>query len=630
LNVSEKNQALEFEVTNTSPATGGPGTAAAGLVGRPRRISLLTPLHRPVLLAFLVLVIVTAVMHFAGYVDYVGADNDDVMRLVEVRDLLAGQGWFDLMQYRLGLEGGTLMHWSRLIDLPIANLIMLFSLFMSPVMAEASALFVWPLLTALPVFYALGLGGGVLAGVPGRMIALALAFLFVLGVNRFQPGSIDHHNVQLGLITIIAACLILPGRPPFAHAVAGVAAALAIAIGAETTPHILVAALIVALQWLWLGKDMKAAASAFALAMAASLTAVFFLTVPPARYGQVACDALSTGFYSLGVVGAGSFYLAVAATSGQSFASRLTALGLAGAATLGATLLIAPQCLANPLGNLDPLLVSMWLNNVTEAQSIVAQAKAEPWTVAGFYLVPMLAMALCARRIYQRRNVHAYGVLLALLAVSWAIALVQVRGAVFSNLLSAIPMAALVAEMRARANADEKNLRKGLMFAGSALAAVPFVWALSGALLSMAVNKASGEEVGSLPIQEEKTCTDADAMQALAGEPVGVVASPSNIGAHILRFTLHRVLAAPYHRNQGGMLTELHAAMAKPKDSVKFLRGAGVTVVAFCGTDPQVGSIAKVTPDGLYAQLSKGLVPAWLEPVPGTQDKPLQLFRVKP
>jgi len=501
---------------------------------------------------------------------------------------------------------------------------------MSPVMAEASALFVWPLLTALPVFYALALGGGVLAGQPGRLIALALAFLFVLGGNRFQPGSIDHHNVQLGLIVTIATCLMLPGRPPLAHAIAGVAAALAIAIGAETTPHILVAALVVALQWLWIGKDMKAAASAFALAMAAALSVVFFLTVPPARYGEITCDALSTGFYSLGVIGAGSFFLAVSATSGQNFAARLTALAFAGAATLGATLLIAPQCLGNPLATLDPLLVSMWLSSVTEAQSVSAQAIAEPWSLAGFYLVPVLAMILCVRRICQRRNVQAYGVLLALLAVSWVIALVQVRGAVFSNLLSAIPMAALVAETRARANADQKNLRKGLMFAGSALASVPFVWALSGALVSMAVNTVSGEEVGSLPMQEENTCTGAAAMQALAREPAGVVASPSNMGAHILRFTRHRVLSGPYHRNQGGMLTELHAAMAPPKDAVKFLRGAGVTVVAFCKSDPQVESIARVAPDGLYAQIGQGQMPSWLEPVPGTLDLPLQLYRVKP
>jgi hypothetical protein len=615
-------------VTNISPAVGETGSATAGQVERHGSSSPLSALHRPVLLGFIVLVAVTAVMHFANYVDYVGADNDDVMRLVEVRDLLAGQGWFDLMQYRLGLEGGTLMHWSRLIDLPIANLIMLFSLFLSPGMAEAAALFVWPLLTAIPVFNAMAAGGTVLAGRQGGLLALVLAFLFVLGVNRFQPGSIDHHNVQLGLIATIAACLILPGRPPYAHAVAGVAAALAIAIGAETTPHIVVACAIVAVQWLWLGDGMKAAASAFALAMATTLTAVFFLTVPPAQYGMVACDALSTGFYALGVIGAGSFFLAVSTVSARSLAQRLAALGLVGAATLAAAVVIAPQCLGNPLATLDPLLVSMWLNNVTEAQSVMAQLNQDPWTAGGFYLVPVLAMALCLRRILQRRDVQAHAVLLALLAVSWGIALVQVRGAVFANLLSAIPMAALVAEMRTRANADQKDLRKGLAFAATALASVPFVWALAGLGLSMAVDKVTGQEISGLPTQEEKVCTDADAMRFLAREPAGVVSGPSNLGAHILRFTPHRVLAAPYHRNQGGMLTELHAAMASPGDAVKFLRGAEVTLVAFCGSDPQIGIVKSVAPEGLYAQLSKGVVPDWLEPVPGTEDEPLQLYRV--
>ena len=607
--------------------TGFPGDA---LSAQSRAAGPLAPLHRPVLLAFALLTVLTVVMHFSSYVDYVGADNDDVMRLVEVRDLLGGQNWFDLTQYRLGLEGGTLMHWSRLIDLPIASLIMLFSLVMSPVMAEATALFVWPLLTVLPIFYALGLAAGVVAGQSGRLVGLALAFLFVLAVNRFQPGSIDHHNVQMGLIATITACLILPGRLPLAHAIAGVAAALAVAIGAETTPHIAVIALIVAAQWLWLGEEMKAPASAFALSMAAVLTAVFFLTVPPARYGLVVCDALSTGFYSLGVIGAGGLFLAVATTSGRGFSARLAALGLAGVATLGCAVLIAPQCLGNPLGNLDPLLVSMWLNNVTEAQPIWTQVRVEPWTAGGFYAVPVLAMALCARRIWQGRDVHAYGVLLALLAVSWAIALIQVRGAVFSNLLSAIPMAALVADLRTRSNADPRNLGKGLAFVGASLAAVPFIWALSGALISMGVNKATGKEAGSLPAQEENLCLTADALAPLAREPVGVVAGPSNIGAQILRFTPHRVLSAPYHRNQGGMLTEMHAGLARPVDAVKFLRGAGVTVVAFCKSDPQIGNFAAVAPDGLYAQLDKGIVPEWLEPVPGTETAPMQLFRVKP
>jgi hypothetical protein len=617
-------------VSKSNPAVSQAGPAFETFAQPSEAFKTLAPLHRPVMIAIAVLTMLTAIMHFSSYVDYVGADNDDVLRLVQVRDLLSGKGWFDLTQLRLGLEGGTPMHWSRLIDLPIASLVFVFSLVMDPAMAEATALFVWPLITVLPVFYALGLAGQTLAGASGRLIALLLAFLFVLSINRFKPGAIDHHNVQLGLIAVITACLIMPGRPAIAHGIAGFAAAVAIAIGAETTPHIAVIALIVALQWLWLGEPMRAAALTFSLSMASTLTALFFATVPPAQYGLVACDALSTGFYALGVVGAGSFYLAAASTSHQSLAVRFAALGLAGVATLGFTLLIAPQCLGNPLAGLDPLLKSMWLDSVTEAQSVVSQLRVEPWTSGGFYAVPVLAMALCLWHIRERRQTQAYGVLFALLLVSWAIALVQVRGAVFSNLLSAIPMAALIADLRARANADPKNLRKGLAFAGMSFAAVPFIWAFAGALASMGMDKAMGREVEDLPTKNERTCTDAAAMAPLAQEPAGVVSGPSNLGAHILRFTSHRALSAPYHRNQGGMLTELYAAMAKPNDAVKFLRGAGVTVLAYCRSDPQTRNVIAVAPEGLYAELAKGHVPDWLEPVQATQSAPLQLYRVMP
>jgi len=615
--LSKSNSAAAgLPLVKTAPEASVPGALAS--------------LHRPVLLALAVLTLLTAIMHFSSYVDYVGADNDDVMRLVQVRDLLSGQGWFDLTQTRLGLEGGTLMHWSRLVDLPIAALILAFSQFLEPTYAEAAALFIWPLITVVPIFYALALAGETLAVASGRLIALALAFLFVLSVNRFQPGSIDHHNVQLGLIAVIAACLIMPGRPALAHSIAGIAAALAIAIGAETTPHIAVIALIVALQWLWLGERARAASTAFALSMATALTACFFVTTPPGQYSLVACDALSTGFYALGVVGAGAFYLAAAFTSSYGFAARLSGLGLAGVATAGFTLLIAPQCLGNPLSTLDPLLVTMWLNNVTEAQSVLAQLRAEPWTIGGFYAVPVLAMALCVIRMRQGRNVQAHGVLLAMILVSWAIALVQVRGAVFSNLLSAIPLSALIADLRTRANADPKNLRKGLAFAGTAFVSVPFIWAFAGALASMGVDKAMGRDADPLPVREENSCKDQAAMAPLAREPAGVVAGPSNLGAHILRFTSHRALSAPYHRNQGGMLTELHAAMAVPGDAVKFLRGAGVTVLAYCRSDPQTGNVIAVAPEGLYAQLAEGRVPDWLEPVQETQDRPLQIYRVLP
>src|ERR1700712_3579956 len=47
-------------------------------------------------------------------------DTDDNMRMAQVRALLEGQGWYDLRQYKLNPPIGFDIHWSRLVDLPIA------------------------------------------------------------------------------------------------------------------------------------------------------------------------------------------------------------------------------------------------------------------------------------------------------------------------------------------------------------------------------------------------------------------------------------------------------------------------------------------------------------------------------
>jgi hypothetical protein len=83
-------------------------------------------------------------------------DTDDNMRLMQVRGLLAGQGWFDLTNYRLNPPAGFNIHWSRLVDLPIAALILLFRPFVGVAEAERLACGIAPL---IPLSLALlGLG----------------------------------------------------------------------------------------------------------------------------------------------------------------------------------------------------------------------------------------------------------------------------------------------------------------------------------------------------------------------------------------------------------------------------------------------------------------------------------------
>ncbi|WP_434733365.1 hypothetical protein NL154_22330 [Rhizobium sp. YTUHZ044] len=595
---------------------------------RSRLGGLLTRLWPAVIAYSVILAAVILVTKFSGSTDYVGPDNDDGMRLVEVRDFLAGQGWFDLTQYRLGLAGGTLMHWSRLIDLPIASLIWFFGLFAPREAAEALALAVWPVSLIFPAMLAMGVAGRRIGGVAGMHIALGLTAPAIYTGNRFAPGAIDHHNAQLALVATMVAMLVDPQRRGWSYAAAGVAAAVAIAIGAETTPFVAGVCLTVALLWAWEGENFAVAARAFGLSLTITINILFFATVPPRLYSMVTCDNLSLGYYSLAAIGGGLLLFLAVFASGLRRPLRFTALAFIGVGVFGAAIVIAPQCLSDPLGNLDPMLVELWLRHISEAQSLLALARADPTAVGAFYAAGLFAIAVCIFRLIQRDRVQIHLILLFLIATSWAIALVQVRGSSFSNLLSILPLALLIIDVRRISNSDSENVAAAFVYVMSVLASVPAVWAVGGGLVSLQMEndaqKKAAEPTKAL------SCTSKEALAPLAELPPGLVSAPSEMGVPILRFTQNRVLSAPYHRDQGGMLTEMHIGLATPQEAEAFLKGAGVTALAFCQKDLQTRELAKLKPDGLYAELGKGNIPPYLErlaQVPGTG---VQFFRYRP
>ncbi|RUW81124.1 GtrA family protein, partial [Mesorhizobium sp. M1E.F.Ca.ET.063.01.1.1] len=178
------------------------GTAKDGVATRKHDFML-------ALLATLAAFAFSAWMGFGALAD---VDNDNLLRLVEVRDLLNGQGWFDLHQYRMGLEGGFVVHWSRLVDAPIAAIILAASaLTGSTPLAEKIAQVLWPALLFCSTLFFTARAARMFAGrsavVPAILIGAA-AYYF-LGI--YSPGALDHHNVQLMLT--MASLALLPDAP---------------------------------------------------------------------------------------------------------------------------------------------------------------------------------------------------------------------------------------------------------------------------------------------------------------------------------------------------------------------------------------------------------------------------------
>jgi len=577
-------------------------------------------------LIYSILLIVARLIIHRNVADYVGPDNDDVMRLVEVRDFLAGQGWFDMMQYRLGLDGGTLMHWSRFIDLPIASLILFFRMFFSPEGAEAAALTVWPLILIVPLMSFMGLAGRRIAGTEGMHFSLLMTALFVLLSPRFVPGSIDHDNVQLGLVALAVSMLVDEKYKPRNFAIAAVALAIQLGIGAETTPFVAFACVAVACLWAWDGELFAPAAKAFALTLTIAVSIAFFSLVPPRFYSMVTCDNLSLGFYGIISAGCVGLLLSAAFASRLSRPWRLAVLAANGAFVLVTTVALAPQCLRNPLADLDPMLVDLWLSSVTEAQSIVSIGHRQPETLGTFYAVGLIAMLVCAVRILRGERARLHAVLIALIAINWVITLVQVRGAEFANLLAIPPLALLLTELRRISMVDTKNVRASLIYVGTALISAPMVWAVGGTLAVKGVTNGFMEPKA----EETADCASKDVLAPIVGLEPGVVAAASNMGAPLLRFTPHRTLSGPYHRDPDGMLAELNIGLAPPPEAETLLRKAHVTLVAFCKGDPQVQLLSERNPQGLYARLSAGNIPSYLEPMPASPKSDVQFFRFKP
>src|SRR5262249_7646679 len=116
-----------------------------------------------------------ATLLVASFKDGINFSTDDAMRLVEGRDLLNGQAWFDLTQHRLTPPDGVGMRWSRLIDLPLALLIRAGETVLSPPLAERVAAVVWPAALLLVFLAGVARLARELAGEAAARLALIFA-----------------------------------------------------------------------------------------------------------------------------------------------------------------------------------------------------------------------------------------------------------------------------------------------------------------------------------------------------------------------------------------------------------------------------------------------------------------------
>src|ERR1043165_3718066 len=118
---------------------------------------------------------------------FVLSATDDNMRIMQVRALLHGQGWFDLRQYRLNPPFGANIHWSRLVDLPIAGLILALRPLLGGAGAERWAVAIAPLIPYLLLLFSLSLTARRLIDPRAYPLALLALFFAASTHGLFSP-----------------------------------------------------------------------------------------------------------------------------------------------------------------------------------------------------------------------------------------------------------------------------------------------------------------------------------------------------------------------------------------------------------------------------------------------------------
>jgi hypothetical protein len=543
-------------------------------------------------------------------------DPDDVLRLVQVRDLLAGQGWFDLHQYRIMAPQGVPMHWSRLVDLPLAAVILALRPLLGTAGAEIAAVLIVPAFTLL---CALTLAMRVAYRLFGRDTAVAAGFVVGLSglvLHQMQPLRIDHHGWQI--VAALGAMAGLHARDPRQGGWAmGLALAAGLMISLEGLPLAALFLGALGLRALVDGQWQRLGHAAGTLALGTGALFLAFRGVGDlAQY----CDAVSPmHLAALAWAGACCAGLALWQPRSRVAALAVLAVGAGGAAAIIAS--AAPQCANGAFGGMDAFVKTHWLDNVREGRPVWENTLQNATALIGAVPLGLWACWRLVRQAGQRADAlrwMQHG--LVLLGAAAVGALVS-RAMATAIALAIVPAAWQLRQWRLVAVAQSSSARRMAINLLMLLAVLPALFVTVGNLAwaRIAPHRSHADNsLGSL-----KGCDFIHGLAPLARMPATDIFAPVDIGPDILLRTHQRVVATGHHRAAAAIGDVMRGFLANPDQARAFVQKRHATMIVACTVAPEMGLYRAQAPHGLAAALLAGKPPAWLRPLPLSGQGPV-------
>lgn len=544
-------------------------------------------------------------------------DPDDALRLQQVRDWIGGQSWFDVTQYRMNAPQGAPMHWSRIVDVPIAGVIVALTPLLGSGGAETAALILVPLLT-------LGIAMAFVAIIAHRLmdrehalLATLLVPVSVAVVHQLRPMRIDHHGWQVAIAAGALLAAIHP-RPIRSGLIVGGLAALWLAISLEGLPFAAGLVALMAIRWLIDPREGTRLA-ATAASLAATSLALFAATRGGTGWLVTYCDQISPvhlAVFGLGAAGC----LALARLGSLPLWSRVLLLAGLGGAALALLLGLAPQCRSGPFASLDPLVRDFWYDRVLEGLPIWSQTPTQAAIALAFPIVGLLG-SWRAWRAAEGDKRLAWGCTLFLLVVATLTTVAVERAGSVANLLAVPGGAFLFQKALVRARGVSSLPQRIAATLAALLLIGPSHVVSAGAI--MLVDQEPIEQ-----LREAATCMEAGELGLLRQLPTSDIAAPLDLSPAIVVLTRHRIVASGHHRNDEAMRDTIRMFTSPPSEAREIFAARGIDYVAICPglTEPQL--YTAYAPDGLMALLEQGRRPDWLHPVRIRGTDQLRVWRI--
>lgn len=546
--------------------------------------------------------------------------GDDAWRLAEFVDLADGQAWTDTTQYRDNTPFGGPMHWSRLIDAPLAVLTIAFRPFYGAD-APLAAASLWPLLLLLPFVLLISLLAERMAGPAARVPAIAVMMLATISYEEFLPGRVDHHNAQMILILGLMLATVGGRTNARVAAVAGLIAATCIAIGTECLPAVIAALFFFPLFWVMDPERSRTPAVAFAAAFGLGLLAHLVAVTNPASYFAARCDALSIVYVVAGLAYAAAVIgVTMVASRVQSALLRIVAMGAGGGVALGLTLVLFPACAGGPYANLDPDLAAILLTELSEAQPIWRWIGNAIGGGSGLLFLPIVGLvaAIIAAAVHRGDKRMDWIVIAGFSVMLVIVTMLQSRG-IRLALLPTYAVGGWAISTLWQRFRTTPGIVSGAKLALGVYAFAGIAHILTAFVLFPGIPKS--EQM----TEDYNKCLLRENYAHLAALPEGRIVTYILIGTQILLNTQHSIVSAGYHRSEQGLRDALAFISGGEDAAKKIAAERGLNYLVKCrGVPLEHGLYGVPSFEGVVDDVAKW---SWLNPITGP-DEPIEVYAI--